>query len=267
MIMASIDTISTANKAVAGRGYDSALYALQRHKGREVNLLTKVDLGTPIIGVTDALLKAATSTELPNAATKTYVPGTVASPLDSASLPATTTIKTVDGSVLVWELDTDRNITAAVTHGSAALAMTITITGYDKYRAKVVKTITTAAGGTSQSGATTATFKYIASIVVTSASNATTNTLNLGFGNVLGLPFKLAEKSDLISTWFDDAVDSATVVAAVATTPSATTGDVRGTVTIAGTLNGTKKLKLWMHVSEADAATRNGLLGVANYAG
>ncbi len=84
---------------------------------------------------------------------------------------------------------------------------------------------------------------------------------------MLGLPYYLAAKSDLLSVWFDDAVDSSTVVAGVTTTPSATTGDVRGTITIAGTLNGTKTLKAWMHVSDANAATRNGLLGKVQYAG
>jgi len=263
--MASIDTISTANKAVAGRGYDSALYALQRHKGRAVNLLTKVDLGAPLLAVAAGIVNGATGgTEAPNANTKTFTAATQgSSPLDPSAALASATIKTVDGTRTCMVLDVPRNVTAAV--NTAVGNITVTVTGYDQYRAKMVETLTIAAAGTSAVGKKA--FKYIWSIALTSDGNDAAKAFNVGFGSVLGLPFKLAEKSDLISTWFDDAVDSATVVAAVATTPSATTGDVRGTVTIAGTLNGTKTLKLWMHVSESDASTRNGLLGVPNYAG
>lgn len=267
--MSTKQMVATADQAFAGRAYDSGLYGVIKSKGRPIEFLTKVDLGTPVIAVADALIKAATSTEMPNAATKTYVPGTVDSPLDSASLPSTTTIQTVDGAKLVWVLDVPRNLTAAVTHGSSVVACTITVTGYDQYRAKMVKTMAIAATGTSQAGVTAAAFKYIASIAITSAGNATTNTCNIGFGDVLGLPYVLAEKSDLLQAWFDDAVESShTVVAAVTTSPAtATTGDVRGTIDFNGTLNGSKKCKVWMHIADAAAATARGLLGVAQYAG
>lgn len=266
--MATKQLVATADELFAGRAYDSGLYGVQKFKGRPISLLTKIDLGTPVVAVTDSLIKAATSTEMPNAATKTYVPGVVTSPLDSTALPATATIQTVDGPVLCWVLDVPRGITSTVTHGSSVVAMTLRFTGYDLYRAKMVETHDITATGTSKSVAGKKAFKYLSKIELISAGNATTNTANIGFNDVLGLPYKLAEKSDLLSVWFDGAVDSSTVVAAVTTSPAtATTGDVRGTVNINGTLDGAKTLKAWMHVSDANAASRNGLLGVAQYAG
>ena len=261
--MATKQLVATADEVYAGRGYDGGLAGVQGSKGRPVAFLTKVDLGTPALGVADAIIKAATSTQLPNATTTTYTTATSGTdPLDSTSIPSTTTINTVDGARLCWTLDTPRNVTLQVTHNSSIVALSVTVTGYDEYRARMTETFSITATGTDKSAAGKKAFAYIYSIAVTSAGNATTNTLNLGFGDVLGLPFYLEEKPDLLSTWFDNAVDSATVVAGVTTTATATTGDVRGTITCAGTLNGAKKVKAWLHVSNANAASRTGLLGV-----
>lgn len=262
--------IGTADSLFAGRAYDSALYALQLMKGRPVSLLTKVDMGTPKVAVADAMIKAATSTNLPNATTKTYTAGDgTSAPLDSTDLPATTTISCADGAaVTVWPLDVPRNITFAASHNSSMVAMTITITGYDYYRQKQVKTLTVDAGGTTDSDATAATFAYIRSIAIYSAGDARTNTLNVGFGDVLGLPYYLEEKADLLHAFFDDAVDTIDAVVKGATaTVSATTGDVRGTINFNGTLNGAKKCKVYMHISDANAASARGLLGKVPYSG
>lgn len=267
--MALNEVLATGDQLYAGRAYESGLYGIQKMKGRPVSLLTKVDLGTPLVAVADGLIKAATSTEMPNAATKTYVPGTVTSPLDSADLPSTATIQTVDGAVLCWVLDVPRGVTSVVTHATSVVAMTIRITGYDLYRAKMVEEHGITATGTSKTVAGKKAFKYISKIELISAGNATGNSAcNIGFNKALGLPYKLADYADLISVWFDDAIDTATVAKADATaTQTAITGDVRGTVVIAGTLDGAKTLKAWMHISDADAATARGLLGRPQYVG
>jgi len=266
--MATKQLVATADELFAGRAYDSGLYGVQKFKGRPISFLTKIDLGTPIIAVTNSLIKAATSTEMPNAATKTYVPGVVTSPLDSADLPSTTTIQTVDGAVLCWKLDVPRGITSTVTHGSSVVAMTVKLTGYDQYRAKMVETHAITATGTSKTVAGKKAFKYLSKIELIAAGDATANTANIGFNNALGLPYKLAEYADLLSVWFNDTVDNATVAKADTTaTQTAITGDVRGAIVIAGTLDGSKTLKAWMHISDANAATRNGLLGLPQYTG
>jgi hypothetical protein len=143
--------------------------------------------------------------------------------------------------------------------------MTVTVTGYDEYKVKMTETLTITATGTSKTAAGKKAFAYVESISITSAGNATTNTLNLGVGDVLGLPYKLASKADCLGVWFDDAVDSATLVVADATSPAtATTGDVRGTVDLDGTLNGTKTAVVWMHVPDFRLASE--VLGVDQYA-
>lgn len=266
--MSTKQLITTADQVFAGRAYDPGLYSVTKYKGRPVSFLTKVDLGTPLLEVANAMIKAATSTELPNAGTKTYVPGVVTSPLDSADLPSTATIQTVDGAKLCWVLDVPRGLTSVVTHGSAVVASTITITGYDIYRAKMVEEHRITAGTTSKTIAGKKAFKYISKIEIYAAADSTANTANIGFNKAIGLPYTLANYSDMVSIWFDDATDSATIAKADATaTQTAITGDVRGAIVPAGTLNGAKTLKVWMHVSDADAATPRGLLGKTQYTG
>lgn len=266
--MSTKQMVATADQAFAGRAYDSGLYGVIKSKGRPIEFLTKVDLGTPLVGVTNSLIKAATSTEMPNAATKTYVPGVVTSPLDSADLPSTSTIQTVDGQVLCWVFDVPRGVTSTVTHSSSVVACTIRLTGYDLYRAKLVEEHGITATGTTKTVAGKKAIKYLAKIEIIAAGDATANTANIGFNNAIGLPYKLAELSDLLSVWFNDATDSATIAKGDATaTQTAITGDVRGTIVPAGTLDGSKTLKVWMHVSDADAATARGLLGKLQYTG
>lgn len=258
--------LSAADQLYVGSGYDAGVFGTNQRKGVPIQLPTRVALGSPVAIVTDALIKAATSTELPNASTKTYTPGTVTSPLDSASLPAATTLQTSSGSVSVWPLDVPRAITSTVTHGSAVVASTITITGYDVHKAKMVETHTITAGTTSKSVAGKKAFAYISSIAITSASDSTANTANIGWNDVLGLPYKLAAKSDLIGVWFNDTLDaSATVVLAVTTDPAtASTGDVRGTVDTASASDGSSVVVRYYVTDNCSAV---GLRGVTQYAG
>lgn len=262
--MATKQLIATADELFAGRAFDSGLFSVQKMKGRPVSMLTKVSLGAPKLAVAAGIINAATSTELPNATTITYTAATQGTaPLDPVAALGSATIQTVDGSRTCMVLDVPRNVTAAI--NTSVNAVTITITGYDQYRAKMVETLSIAQGGTAATG--NKAFKYIWSIAIAAVGNETTKTLSVGFGAKIGLPYYLEEKPDLLSTWLDSAVDTATVVAGVTTTPSATTGDVRGTVTTNGALDGTKPLRVWMHVSDTNAASRVGLLGKAQYAG
>ena len=64
--MTTRQSIATSDEVFAGRGYENALYALNHAKGRPINFLTKVDLGTPVLAVADGIIKAATSAQLPN---------------------------------------------------------------------------------------------------------------------------------------------------------------------------------------------------------
>lgn len=213
------------------------------------NKPTKFSLGSPAAVSANALISAATSTELPNNATITYTTATDnTTPLDGAiAAPANVLMK--DNQLhLVWSLDIPRNVTAAVSHGSSVVAMTILVSGFDVNKNALSELLTIAATGTSQTAAGLKAFKYIKSFAIVSAGNATTNTLNVGFGDVLGLPYILAEKSDLLQTWFNQVVEATvpTVVVADATAVTTTTGDIRGTIDLNSASNGSA-VRVWMN--------------------
>jgi len=141
-----------------------------------------IDLGAPITLDADGLIKAATSTELPDTETVTYTIATAGtSPLDGASQ--------------TWVLDAPRNITATVTHDSSVVAMTIKVTGKDVFDVEMYEEMSIAATGTSQTAAGLKAFKEVTSVAITAAADAEANTLNLGWGDVLGLPVYVPDAS------------------------------------------------------------------------
>lgn len=152
----------------------------------------------------------------------------------------------VSGGVATF--DVARNVVAAWTNTAI-----LTITGTDAYGAALVETT---ASGTSHTGKKA--FKTITSVV----SNASITGATVGSGAIVGLPFRVAA-SDLIAARFDNAIDAGTFVAAVTTTATGTTGDVRGTFAASGTFDGAKKLSLTLIV--ADDSTREGSFGVTQY--
>ena len=291
------------------RGKNSDEYVQYGINGDEpgipIHPATKVSLGNVPAALATGFINGATSTNLPNAATKTYTAATSGTaPLNSGSIPTPITLYPLPSDPLVWPLAeaattagsfvpgneycvlsvgttdfnqcayaplnnqtgkqftaanagagtgtaahlTPRNITATATHATSVVAMTILVSGYDKYLQPMTEQLSIAATGTSQSATGKKAFAFVSSIAITSAGNATTNTLNVGWGSALGLPFQLLDKSNLIQNYFNEVPDSAwpTVVAAVTATPSATTGDVRGTVTMASALNASP-VELWMY--------------------
>ncbi len=216
-----------------------------------------INLGTPATLDADAFIKAATSTELPNAETVTYTPDTNGtSPTDGVG-PVVTR-----NGVDYWELDVPRNITAAATHGSSVVAMTIVVTGLDVYENDVVESLSIAATGTSQTAAGLKAFKWVRSIAITAAGNAEANTLNMGFGDVLGLPVFIPSAACILKELEDGAAASAgTGVAGSQSAPTATTGDVRGTYDPNSACNGSKNFSLVVWLAD------DGYLGATPYAG
>jgi hypothetical protein len=138
--------------------------------------------------------------------------------------------------------------------------MTVLVSGYDVYGQAMSELFTATAGGTSKTATGKKAFKYIESIAIASASDAEANTLNLGWTDVLGLPYKAAAVADVVRVFFNDVLDdSATVVAADTTTATTGTGDVRGTVDTNSAADDSEVV-VWMHV--ADPNTEAGLRGV-----
>lgn len=257
-----------ADELYQGGGNFPPIFGTNGRNGAPVNLITKVSLGAPALIVTDGIIKAATTTELPNTETVTYTAADRAvSPMDSASVPALATIQpSIGGSASVFNLATPRNLILTVTHGSSVVAMTCVITGYDVWGQKMAELFTITAGTTSKTATGKKAFKTILSIAFTAAGNAEANTANLGWGDVLGLPYALAGKSDIVAWFENDAqVLPTTVVVADSTTATASTGDVRGTIAPTAATDGTKTYFAWINV--ADKSTTNGLKGYDQYSG
>jgi len=254
--------ISRASQLYFGDAVNPGSYARNERAGVPINPLTKVSLGSPVVLDADGIVAAATSTELPNATTITYTGATDGtSPMDGA-IAAPSSVFLNGASTLVYTLDVPRNVTVAVTHGSSVVAMTILVSGYDEYGMPMSELLTITATGTSKTAAGTKAFKYIESIALTSAGDSTTNTLNLGYGDVLGLPYALPAKSDFLTngTFFNEVLESTapTVVAAVTSTATTTTGDVRGTVALNSASDGSA-VSVWYRT---DPTSNTTLFGV-----
>lgn len=201
-------------------------------RGIPLDPVTFIDLGAPVALDADAFVVAATGAELPNATSITYkFPGT-ASPIDGAES---------DGVIA-----TPRNVTAAATHATAVLAMTLLVTGKDENGIVLSEELAIAAGGTSQTAAGKKAFKELTSIKITAAGDATTNTLNMGFGDVLGLPFQLTQKNAGIALMDGVPQTTGTLLVGDTAAASVTTGDVRGTYAPATATNGTRTYAVWM---------------------
>lgn len=227
--------------------------ALESRRGVIVSDLYAVQFGAPDTLDADALIKAATSTELPNTETVTYTFAT-----DGGTSP-------LDGAITDGVLDVPRNVTASVTHGSSVVAMTIVVTGLDEYGETVVEQLDIAATGTTQTDDGKKAFKSITSIAITAASDAEANTLNMGFGDVLGLPFRISNKGQVLATSVDGSVEDATIVVGDATTATATTGDIRGTLNYTQASDGTLLFSaLIVRNATSDKET---MFGISQYAG
>lgn len=132
-----------------------------------------INFGSPVVADDDAFIDAATSTELPNNSTKSYTfPGT-ASPTDNAA---------GQSGVLDWP----RNVTAAQV--GTSVAGTVTVTGTDIHGEALVETLTFAGSVSNESEVGLKAFSAITQIDIASATDMTSITLNVGFGNVLGFP-------------------------------------------------------------------------------
>lgn len=143
-------------------------------------------------------------------------------------------------------LDVPRNVVAAWT-----TAATLTITGLDMYGYPQTEALSTPAGSTGKKA-----FSVITSIVPSVSITA----LTVGTGAKLGLPFT-TRSGDYFAATLADATDAPTLALADFTYPATTTtGDVRGTVTATGALNGSSFYAALL--KGYDPSTQVGLFGV-----
>jgi hypothetical protein len=223
-------------------------------------------LGTPGVADADWLIKDATGTELPNTETVTYL----ASATDASPHDGLATVTTVNG-VAVWDVRDKatygRNLVSVVSHGGTAVTMTILISGFD-YLGQAMSELHTVTNAAKTATGKKA-FAYVRSVAITAAADAEANTLTIGTGSALGLPFKLEKIGHVVAASLAgvqeliNVASNATVVAAVTTSPATTTtGDVRGTITLTGTLNGTAEAMIGYYVSARNTAGIHGVVQV-----
>lgn len=128
-------------------------------------------------------------------------------------------------------LDFPRNVVAAWTNSAI-----VTVTGRDEYGNVMVEA---SSSGTSFTGKKA--FKTITSVIF----NASVTGATVGTGDVLGLPIFLPGLGSIIRELQDGATATAgTPLAGVQTTPTATTGDVRGTYDPNAACDGSKVFEL-----------------------
>lgn len=151
----------------------------------------------------------------------------------------------------VATFDVARNVVAAWT-GTAV----ITITGTDEYGAVLKES---SASGTSLTGKKA--FKTVTAVAV----SADVTSLTVGSGVVIGLPHRVDRNALLIKN-MDNAITTGTFVPAVTTDPAtATTGDVRGTVTFGSAPDDTRAYAVLYKI--AGSATKLLAYGVDQYDG
>src|SRR5262245_50853725 len=125
MVLSAIADLTQVEKAFYGEFDPRGGYGNFKRRGFKAGVHKWVNLGAPALSDNDVFIKDATSTELPNNATKTYTPATdTVSPTDGKVSPITIVDKK---GVLYWQLDVPRNILCHTTHNSSIVAMTVTV--------------------------------------------------------------------------------------------------------------------------------------------
>jgi hypothetical protein len=109
------------------------------------------------------------------------------------------------------------------------------------------------------------TYKFVISI----AQSATSTSITAGYGDVLGLPYRLLSRDYVVGANFNaTAVALSAFTVADATTPSATTGDVRGRLTLPSAADGAKRVVVSLAIpgiAAGPSATRVGALGLNQF--
>jgi hypothetical protein len=146
---------------------------------------------------------------------------------------AGTTYMTLGGA-LAGVADYARNVVIVVTHASAVVAMSGTITGIGADGKNLSEAWSVTAGTTSKTFTGTKGFKRVTSITETIAATAAANTIVAGTGKVFGAAYPISVASGVKEIADGSVVTTGTLVAASTTS----TADPRGTYSPAGTPDG-----------------------------
>ena len=228
--------ISRAQAIYAGAAYYPPLTDANERLGAPITFMTKVDLGTPDTGDLDGVSDAHDGTSV----LSVVIDGALAT-----------------GGVATFAFPRAVSID---TNSAGDTTQTATITGTDVYGEDLVEIITFN-GTTAVVGQ-----KAFKTVTAVTLSATLTGTCDIGESEILGLPYALSDKSNLLSTWFggvDEATLPTIVVADTTAVTTGTTNDVRGTLLLNSTLD-ESQIYLYMVV---DASTKALMVGVDQYGG
>ena len=172
-----------------------------------------------------------------------------------------TLVTRADGTSAI-QLDCPRAV--GVTIGAGTITnRNVTINGYDYYGQAMSEVIAT---GTTQS-TTVNGKKAFFQISSASVSGAVGATIALGTTDILGIPVRVTDAAYIASVGWNNVLarDTGTFVAAVTTTATTTSGDVRGTYVPSEATNGAKRLVMGIllpAIACGPNSTRTGALGV-----
>lgn len=148
-----------------------------------------------------------------------------------------------------------------ITSGGNDTGITFNVVGFDQYGTAMTENIIGA------SGAIATGKKAWLSIASITPSAAVASTCSVGTGDIFGLPYFLSDRTYALGIQWNNtlAKDTGTLTIGVITTPSSTTGDVRGTYAPStGASDGVKRLVYTQVISSAqvgNAATRAAVFG------
>lgn len=138
-------------------------------------------------------------------------------------------------------LDVARNVVITVTHGSAVVAMSGTISGYDKFGNLMTEAWSVTAGTVSKTFTGAKAFKIVTGITEVIVADASANTIIAGQGKVFGLDAMCSVASLVKETSGGSVVTNGTLVAA----STVSTADLNGTYTPNAAPDGTTDFELW----------------------
>lgn len=170
------------------------------------------------------------------------------------------------GTIQIWDPTKALSRNIRVSSNANDTSGTYTVRGYDIYGFPLTETITGANGtsGTASIASGVKAFKYIAS--VTPASTVNSTGVTIGTGDVIGLPLRADRFSELLVTQGNTSIVASTgFTAAVTTTATATSGDVRGTYALQTSSNGVLRVTVKQSPLSSNVNTSAGLTGVTPY--
>lgn len=215
-------------------------YSPDGRAGVKTDMLKVIDLGVPVTADSDAIM-------------------------DGATVYTNSAVVLTAGALALTVLDVPRNVQVVSTN-ITTLTQVVRVTGTDVYGETMVEDIT-ANGTTAVTGLKA--FKGVTRIDI--PAGAAAGTLDIGFGDKLGLPFRISSAITGVPGGLrvDNIVNTTAVfVTGLATTVTSTagSGDVRGTVTSTGSLpNNARRYTLFLSIPEPTG--KDAVFGVDQFAG